>query len=154
MTDSLNTDISDELISAQDGRNEVDVLLMRVNLLRGPDRALMKMYFEQGSSYGQIAALLGVDEYKISRRIRRITKRLMDGRYLICLRNRASFSAFEMAIAKDYFVRGLSIKKIAQKRRSSFYATRMVLLDIEARLRRIEGGIQKTDDGRQMTEDR
>jgi hypothetical protein len=94
------------------------------------------MYFELGSSCGQLAALMGVDEYKIARRILRIKKRLMECRYIMCLRNRTSFTAFEMAIAKDYFVRGLSIKNIAKKRQLSFYSTRKILLEIEARLRK------------------
>jgi hypothetical protein len=147
MTNSLNTEISNDEVSPQDSRCEVEMLLGRVNLLSGSDRAIMKMYFELGSSCGQLAILMGVEEYKIARRIQRIKKRLMDCRYIMCLRSRASFTAFEMSIAKDYFVRGLSIKKMAKKRQLSFYSTRKKLLDIEARLRMRETG-------RRMTEDR
>ena len=47
--------------------------------------------------------------------------RMLDGRYITCLRNRRKFNKYQIIIAKDYFLTGLSIKTIALKRRRSRY---------------------------------
>jgi len=91
-------------------------------LLVGKDKLLMTMYLENGNSFRQIARLAGVSETSIARRIRKITKRLIDGEYILCLRNRDKFTRAEIAIAKDYFLLEMSIKKIAAERHQSYYS--------------------------------
>ncbi len=112
-------------------RDRIDLLRSRVNLLTGKDKLLMTMYLENSNSFRQMARLAGVNESRIARKIHRVTKRLIDGEYITCLRNRNKFTKTEMAIAKDYFLLGLSMKKIAGKRRRSYYRVRETLKKIQ-----------------------
>jgi len=112
-------------------RDRIDLLRSRVNLLTGKDKLLMTMYLENSNSFRQMARLAGVNESCIARRIYRLIKRLLDGEYITCLRNRDKFSKRELAIAKDYFLLGLSMKKIAVKRRRSYYRVRETLKKIQ-----------------------
>jgi len=112
-------------------RTRIDLLRSRVNLLTGKDRLLMTMYLEYGNSFRQIARLAGVNDTIIARRIRKLIKRLIDGEYITCLRNRNKFTKTEMAIAKDYFLTGLSMKKIAAKQHLTYYRVRETLKKIQ-----------------------
>ena len=91
----------------------------------------MPMYLENGNSFRQMARLAGVNEARIARRIHRVTKRLIDGEYITCLRNRGKFSEAEMDVARDYFLLGLSIRKIAAKRRSTYYRNRETMKKVQ-----------------------
>lgn len=112
-------------------RDKIDSLHSRLNLLTGKDKLLMTMYLEKGNSFRQMARLAGVNDAIIARRIRRLTKQLIDGEYIICLRNRNKFTRTEMAIAKDYFLTGLSMKKIAVKRHLTYYHIRETIRKIQ-----------------------
>ena len=113
-------------------RNQIDLLHSRLNLLDGKDKVLMTMYLENGNSFRQIARLLGVTETKIARKVRCLTKRLTDGKYIICLRNRNKFTEFQINIAKDYFLFGLSIKAIANMRWCSRYRIGKTIKEIKS----------------------
>lgn len=119
-------------------RDRIDLLRSRVNLLTGKDRLMMTMYLENGNTFRQMARLAGVNESNIARRIHRITKRLIDGEYIMCLRNRDKFTRAEMAISKDYFLLGLSQKKIASKRKRSFHQIRKILKRIQELIKTAE----------------
>jgi predicted DNA-binding protein YlxM (UPF0122 family) len=121
-------------------RDRIDLLRSRLNLLTGKDKLLMTMYLENGNSFRQMARLIGVNEASIARRIHRVTKRLIDGEYITCLRNRNKFTGTELDIAKDYFLLGLSMKKIAGKRNSTYYHVRKTLKKIQ-RLIKITDGV-------------
>ena len=108
-------------------RDRIDLLRSRVGLLTGKDKLLMTMYIENGNSFRQMARLVGVNEASIGRRIYKVTERLMNGEYITCLRNRERFGRGELDIAKDYFLAGLSIKKIARKRSRTYYGVRKTL---------------------------
>ena len=124
-------DISESLLKRRQNRREnVNLLRGRLDLLTGKDRILMIMYLENGNSIRQIARLSGTSESNIARKIRRLTERLINGRYIICLRNRDKFTYDEMAVAKDYFLTGLSIKKIAAKRHWTYYRARKTIRNI------------------------
>jgi predicted DNA-binding protein YlxM (UPF0122 family) len=112
-------------------RDRIDLLRSRVSLLTGKDKVLMTMYLENGNSFRQMARLVGVNEASIARRIHKVTKRLMNGEYITCLRNRDKLSKSELDIAKDYFLEGLSMKKIAKKRDSTYYRVRKTLKKIQ-----------------------
>jgi predicted DNA-binding protein YlxM (UPF0122 family) len=121
--EKIHSNISQRASKAKDDcRDRIDLLRSRVSLLAGKDKLLMTMYLENGNSFRQIARLAGVSETNIARRIRKITKRLIDGEYILCLRNRDKFTRTEMAIAKDYFLLEMSIKKIAAKQHQSYYS--------------------------------
>ncbi len=121
--------------------NKVDLLRSRVGLLRGKDRAMMKIYLENAGTFCQMARIAGVNEANIARRIHKIVRRLLDGQYMTCLRNRELFTQEQLEIARDYFVDGLPIGEIAWRRETTYYSIRRVLQKIQ-RLTRVteEGG--------------
>jgi predicted DNA-binding protein YlxM (UPF0122 family) len=121
----IHTNIEESTLEAKNEyRHRIDLLRTRVHLLTGRDRLLMTMYLERGNSIRQIARVAGVADTVIARRIRKLTKRLLDGEYIMCLRNQSKFTRTEMAIARDYFLLGLSIKKTALKHRLTYYRAR------------------------------
>ncbi|MFB0524316.1 MAG: sigma factor-like helix-turn-helix DNA-binding protein [Phycisphaerae bacterium] len=119
-------------------RGRIDLLRSRLNLLSGKDKVLMTMYVENGTSFRQIARLLGVSETSISRKVHRITRRLIDGEYITCLRNRDRLTRGQMAIAKDYYLMGLSMSKIAGKRQLSIYRVRQDVMKIKSLIQNSE----------------
>jgi predicted DNA-binding protein YlxM (UPF0122 family) len=80
-----------------------------------------------------------VSESTIARRIHKLTRRLIDGKYMTCLRNREKFTRREMDIAADYFLRGLSLKKIAAKRGWSYYS-------VYESMKKIRGFVESEED--------
>jgi predicted DNA-binding protein YlxM (UPF0122 family) len=133
----IHVNLSQETLDARTSyRDKIDLLHSRASLLAGRDKLLMTMYLENGNSFRQMAQLAGVSEANISRRIHRLIKRLMDGEYITCIRNREKFTETEMIIAKDYFLMGLSIKKIAAKQQLSYYCVRETLKKIRGELTR------------------
>jgi DNA-directed RNA polymerase specialized sigma24 family protein len=129
--DPIKTDISEQALEVKGvQRGQIELLRGRVELLSGKDRVLMTMYIENGNSFRQIARLCGVSETSVARRIHQITDRLTDGEFLRCVRNRERLSRRQMAIARDAFLTGLSIKQIAEIRRMSVYAVRKELANI------------------------
>src|SRR4030042_4189725 len=93
-------------------RGGIELLRSRLNLLAGTDKLLMTMYIEHGNSIRQIARIRGATETSVARRIRAISKRLTDGPYIDCLRNRDKLTGCQLAIAKDYYLMGLSMRQI------------------------------------------
>jgi len=118
-------------------RDEVELLRSRLYWLNGDDRLLMSMYLEAGSSYRQLARLTGLADTQIARKIRNLAQRLTDQRYVTCLRNRQRFTNDELAIAKNYFTRGLPIHKIAQQRNLTYYQVRQMLKKIQRTVTKI-----------------
>jgi len=119
-------------------RDRIDLLRSRVGLLTGKDKVLMTMYLENSNSFRQMARLTDVNETNIARRIHKVTKRLIDGEYITCLRNRDKFTKAELDIAKDYFLLGLSMKKVAKKRDWTYYGVRKTLKKIQRLVTTIE----------------
>ena len=124
--------VSEELLAAKGGyRDRADLLRSRLCMLSGQDRLLMTMYWENGISIRQISRLTGISRSTIDRRLNKLTRRLMKGEYIIYLRNSKKFNKKEMAIAKDYILLGKSMKKIAEKRETSYYHVRNILGNIK-----------------------
>ena len=109
----------------------IDLLRSRMGLLTGRDRTMMEMYLNRTGTIGQMARLAGVNEANVARRIHKIVRRLLDGQYITCLRNRDKFSDEELEISRDYFVDGLPMKEIADRREISFYAVRKTMRKIQ-----------------------
>jgi len=116
-------------------RDAIDLLRSRANLLVGKDKVLMTMYLENGNSFRQMAQLAGVSEATIARKIRTLSERLTDGEYITCLRNRDKFSEIELSIAKDYFLTGLSMRKIAASKHYTLYSIRKTVKKIQGVLK-------------------
>ncbi|MBC8472078.1 MAG: hypothetical protein H8D56_21680 [Planctomycetes bacterium] len=119
---TIHSNISHKNIDNKNkNRAQIDLLRSRLYLLDKDDKLLMTVYLENGNNTFQISRLTGLSRKSIARRINVLTMRLLDGRYINCLRNRRKFNKHQMAVAKDYFLTGLSIKKIALKRNRSRY---------------------------------
>ncbi|HPC95237.1 MAG TPA: hypothetical protein PLU87_09855 [Sedimentisphaerales bacterium] len=108
-------------------RDWIEVLRRRVDLLTGAERALMEMYLDSGQSYRRIARLTGLNASTIARRLRRIARRLTDDTFFCCLRCRRRLRARELAIIRDHFVRGRSIRDISTGRHVSRYCVRSAI---------------------------
>jgi len=113
-------------------RGRIELLAGRLNLLSGTDKVLMTMYIKHGNSIRQIARIRGVSETSIARRIRAISERLTEGPYIDCLRSRDKLTDLQLAVAKDYYLKGLSMKRIAKKRCWSCYRVRDALGEIQS----------------------
>jgi predicted DNA-binding protein YlxM (UPF0122 family) len=119
-------------------RAQIDLLRSRIYLLDKDDRLLMTVYLENGNNTRQISRLTGLSRTSIARRINILTTRLLDGGFIACLRNRRKFNKHQMAIARDYFLTGLSIKKIALKRHRSRYFVTETIKKIKSILKECE----------------
>ena len=142
--EEINPNIPQKTVEAKNRyRDRADLLRGRLNMLNGKDKVLMTMYLENGNSFRQMARLIGVSETSIARRIHKLTKRLIDGEYITCLRNLNKFNRHQMVIAKDYFWTGLSMRKIAAKRHWTFYHVRQTLKEVKHLLKDSEQRIRK-----------
>ncbi len=126
------------LLSRSLKRDQVELLRGRLNLLDGREKVMMVMHVENGNSFRQIARLLGLSESTVARKIHRLGRRLVDSEYIGCLRNRDKLTKGQMAVARDYFLKGLSKREIAQKNRWSRYRVGRVVDDIRGIVARAE----------------
>ena len=107
--------------------DSAEMLMARAQMLTGKDKVLIQMYLADGSSFSEMARLMGVNEATIARRVRKLTRRLLRGEYMTCVRGRRILSRLEKTIAKDYFLQGLSQEAIAQKMGITVYQVRKTL---------------------------
>jgi DNA-binding CsgD family transcriptional regulator len=112
---------------ANEKREIADLLRSRAHLLCGSDRALAQMYLEHGNSLRQIARLAQVTPGTVSRRIRRIVRRLVDETYALCLAGRDDFTGRELAMIRDSFVRGLPMTRISREHGVSYHRVRATI---------------------------
>jgi len=108
-------------------RDRIDLLRSRVGLLTGKDRALMKIYLENAGTFRQMARIANVNEANIARHIYKLVRRLLDGQYITCLRNRDKFSDEQIEMARDYFVDGLPMSEIANRHKTTYYTVRQTM---------------------------
>jgi len=113
-------------------RERGDLVRRRLGLLGGKDKLVMKMYWEKELTCEEISELAGVDESTITRRIEKLTRRLLDGEYIECLRNHEKFSQRELDVAREHFVVGLTWRRIAEKQHCSLYSIRKTMQKIRA----------------------
>ena len=147
MRESLRTALWSKSLRENRRRQSADILRDRLNLLDGNDRALMEMYLEAGSSFRRMARLAGVNEVTVARRIRSMTRRLVNGQYLNCLRHRERLTAMELKVAKDYYLKALPIRRISVRRGWSYYHAQRTV----AKIRRLLGEtIQPTEMNNQI----
>jgi len=136
---TIHSNISqNNLDNKKKNRAQIDLLRSRLHLLDKDDRLLMTVYLENGNNTRQISRLTGLSRTSIARRINILTTRLLIGGFITCLRNRRKFNKHQMTIARDYFLTGLSIKKIALKRRRSRYRVNETIKKIKSILKECE----------------
>ena len=95
-----------------------------------------------------MARLAGVNEANVARRIYKLIRRLLDGQYITCLRNRDKFTQEQIEMARDYFVDGLPMSEIANRHDTTYYTVRQTMKLIQ----RLTSVTRTTEDGRQRTE--
>jgi DNA-binding CsgD family transcriptional regulator len=105
-------------------RDRAEQMWALAHLLTADDRALLRLHLDAGNSFRQIARMLGVRPSTVARRLRRIAKRLSDPTYPLCVRNRQRFSKDELAVIRDFFVKGLPLRQISRARNVSYYRAR------------------------------
>ncbi len=122
---------------------EMQLLQRRAEILNAVDRTLVLMYLEKGSCFSEIARVAGLNEANVARRIHKLIARLLDGKYITCLRHRTQLGKLNLAIAKDRLIEGLSVRQIAAKRWTTVYRVRRGLLKIRLLL---DGQLKTEDD--------
>ena len=136
---TIHSNVSQKILDNKNkNRAQIDLLRSRLSHLDKDDKLLMTVHLENGNNTYQISRMTGLCRTSIARRINLLTMRLLEGIYITCLRNRRKFNKHQMAIAKDYFLTGLSIKKIALKRRRSRYCIAETLKKIKSILKECE----------------
>ena len=113
-------------------RTHIELLRSRLDLLDGKDKLIMTLFLENGYSFFKISQVTDMCRTSIARRINRLIKKLLKGKYLTCIQNCDKFNRYQMAIAKDYFLRGLSIREITKKRHRSVYHVRETIFQIKS----------------------
>lgn len=114
-----------------DYRSQIEILKSRIDLLAGEDKVLMTMYLKNGCSCRQMAKLAHISEANMARKIHKIAERLVNSEYITLLKNRSEFSKKELGIARDRFMLGKSMKKIAGKNNTTYYGIRETLRKIQ-----------------------
>jgi len=108
-------------------REVVEVLRARLDLLGGADRVLLKMHLDARSSFDEIAKLTGLNRSSVCRRIHRMIHRLYDQTYVRCAAAHDRFSAPELMVVRDHFVRGLSLQRICREHNLCYYRVHRIV---------------------------
>jgi len=111
-------------------RRRLEKFESRIANLPVTDRQLVKI-FMTGLTFSQIGFMAGVSPATVSRRLVRIAKRLSSANYIYALGYSREFDPAQMQILRDYFVAGLSISAIADKRKRSRGYVRRVITALE-----------------------
>jgi hypothetical protein len=119
-------------------RDVVEVWRARLDLLGTEERVLLKTYLEAGSSFDEIARLTGMNRSSVCRRIHRLIRRLSDETYVRCEADRAVFGGAELAVIRDYFVRGFSVKRICRDHNLGYYRAHAIIEKARRFTRRTE----------------
>ncbi len=108
-------------------REDAERLRENLDLLERADQLLLKMHWEARSSLDEIAQITGMDRSTVCRRIQRLLRRLSDETYVRCARDRTSFSAAELAVIRDRFIRGWSVARISRDHHLCYYRVRAII---------------------------
>lgn len=109
---------------------DIDRIRHGSDWLDSRDQALMQIIFEKGTTYEQIARLTGCSASSVSRRCRRLLRKLV-ARDLHALRGRDS-DRLVLRIIQAYFLEGLPQRTIARKLNISCYRVRTVLRTVRS----------------------
>jgi predicted DNA-binding protein YlxM (UPF0122 family) len=111
--------------------DRLDIIRSRAGLLTGKDKTLMQVYLDNSGTFRQMSRIAGVNEASIARKIHKLIRRLLDGQYITCLRNRKYLTDEQVEIARDYFVDGLPMSEIARRHEISRYTVRKAMKKIQ-----------------------
>jgi hypothetical protein len=111
---------------------EEDVTSLRQTLdsLRSRDAAILQMYLENGYSFRYIAAITRSDPRTVARTVRRVMQRVRDWR-CICLLAAGRLNDFQLAVAREYLLLGLTQREVAAHRGTNRSTVRATLRELE-----------------------
>ncbi|MDD5134900.1 MAG: hypothetical protein PHP01_05770 [Phycisphaerae bacterium] len=105
--------------------NAFEVLASRVELLGREEKLLIRL-FQAGRSYQAIAITAQVSPGTVTRRLKKIARRISDDRFIAGLSNENA-SIEQMKILKEKFINGKSISQIARHTGLSPYKIRRII---------------------------
>ncbi len=109
-----------------------ELMRLKGHLLAPEERTLLEAYLKGSNSVRQIARLAGMKPSSAWRRVHRLIRRLHASAHLVCLERSRGLTVDELAIVKDYVVRGLSMYAISRNRKLSYYRVRNVIMAARA----------------------
>ena len=108
-------------------RDQIDLLLMRLEHLVGMERMVMEMRFRHGLTFRQLELLTGEPRRKIAAGVKGLTERLMAGDYLAIIGHGDRFSEQVLRVAYDHYLLGLGYRRIAAKQQMTTHRVRAIL---------------------------
>ena len=103
------------------------------------DRILLEAIFREGATVGTVAALRGVSRYTISRRVRQLTRRATDERFVWAAGCLTEWPALRAEVARACILRGIPLRDAATQLMVSQHTVRNELAVINALFRESQG---------------
>lgn len=105
-------------------RDRADCIVARAAFLPPAERLLVESYFRDGRTIKILAEASTTDPRVLSRRLRRLTERLLSDRFSFVLRNFESWSPSRRRVATAMVLQGLSMRAASMHLRMSLYSVR------------------------------
>ncbi|MCH9021892.1 MAG: hypothetical protein IID32_03930 [Planctomycetes bacterium] len=132
MSSGMVSTLSDNADIRHRRRDELDLLISRMGLLKAKDRTLLDMQIRHACSYRQLSRLSGLSEEQVSRRNKALIRRLTGHEYITIYRHKECFSETQLLVAYDRYLLGLGYRKIAAKHELEEYPVRRILSELKA----------------------
>ncbi|MGD9689336.1 MAG: hypothetical protein AB7K52_08000 [Phycisphaerales bacterium] len=88
------------------------------------ERAIITSVYDHGRSLGEIAAIAGIAPRTLGRRVRAITRRLLDPAFPFVLGRRHEWTPTVRAIATETIIRGRSVRAVARELGLTYHVVR------------------------------
>lgn len=88
------------------------------------ERALIQQVFVDGTPINRLAQTRGEEPRRLARRVKSITKRLLDPRFKYVTENKAAWRPTRQRVASACIVEGLSMREASEKLKLSPYTIR------------------------------
>ncbi len=105
-------------------RDRADCVVARAGFLPPAERLLVESYFREGRTIKILAEASKTDPRVLSRRLRRLTERLLSDRFSFVLRNFETWSPSRRRVATAMVMQGLSMRAASIHLRMSLYSVR------------------------------
>lgn len=109
------------------GCADIERICRRSDWLNSRDKALVQMIFEQGGTFDQVARLTGQNPSTVSRRCRRVLRKLIAKELTALLRRHSGLTGTVIRIVQEYYLYGRTQRSIARSLNVSHYRVRQVL---------------------------
>ena len=112
-------------------REHINLLVSRSHQLSKIDRVVIRLYFVDSYSVDQIAVVAGISPEQMSRRFKRLLKRIKSYEFIGYLRVHIKLKGIKRRIGRDYFIRGISMQRISIDTGCSLYRVRQIIAGIK-----------------------